>query len=367
MKIGVDAHLLGKGKGGVERYVAELCSRLPHVCPTDTFYFFVEKSYIPVEHPANVHWVRLIFSDPLIQRSLILPWFIWKLNLDLIHTQRIAPLFANCPVVVSVHDILPLTVPDNYPGLRHGLIRFLTGWTVKKAHTVLTVSQNSKSEIKKELPSRNGTVESIYNGVDHDFFKPYSGFTNRPVKEDYIFYAGAIEPRKNLETVLEAYVEICSHHGNNLSLVLTGMDRDKAYARKLRSQARSIKKTSKIIFTGFLSEEQYLQYLQNASIFLAPSKGEGFDLPPLEAMACQVPVICSDIGVHRELFDGSALFFQATSHQELAKTILDLYSNPRLANKLKEQGANCATRFSWEKTICQIAKIYQEIGQSKKG
>lgn len=359
MNIGVDAHILGKGKGGAERYMAELCYRLPHLTPENSFYFFINKSYKPLKQFANVYWIRLTISDPLIQRSLILPWLISRLKLDLIHTQRIAPLWSRCPVIVSIHDILPLTKPEDYVGLRHMLIRALTGWTTKRAKTLLTVSNTVKQEMEENLPSAKGKIKAVYNGVDHAFFLQKK-VENRPVEDEYLLYTGAIEPRKNLEILFEAYSEVCSQITRKLTLILAGMTRDQAYAAKLFTLAEKCQQNGRIIFTGFLTEEQYLEYLQSASIFLAPSRGEGFDLPPLEAMACQVPVICSDIPVHRELFNDAALFFITDSAPDLAKTILTLYKNIELRTKLQRQGASCAARFSWEKTACQVSRIYRE-------
>lgn len=366
MKIGIDAHILGKGKGGVERYVTELCARLPSLAPDDSFYFFITKDYQPLHFPANVNWIPLKITDPLLQRSIILPWLIKKLNLDLIHTQRIAPLFSSCPVIVSIHDILPLTQPDDYTGLRHNVIRLLTGRTTKQAQTIITVSLSVKKEIEQTLPQASGKVKTIYNGVDHSFFKPAVSSTHRPVAEDYILYTGAIEPRKNLQTVLDAYALVSAEYGKTLAMVFVGMDRDKDYARLLHRQAENSSQPNQIIFTGYLTEEQALHYLQHASIFLAPSKGEGFDLPPLEAMACNIPVICSAIVVHYELFKNSALFFKTDSPQDLAKAILKLYKNKDLSHTLQKRGTTCTTRFSWEKTICQILKTYKENEPCKK-
>jgi glycosyltransferase involved in cell wall biosynthesis len=364
MNIGVDAHILGKGKGGAERYVAELCHRLPRLAPEDSFYFFINKAYKPLDQPANVCWIRLTISDPLIQRSLILPLLISKFKLDLIHTQRIAPLWSRCPVIVSIHDILPLTEPNDYVGLRHMLIRALTGWTSKRARSLLTVSNTVKQEMEENLPSAKGKIKAVYNGVDHAFFSQ-GKVENRPIEDEYLLYTGAIEPRKNLEILIEAYSEVCSQITRKLTLILAGMTRDQAYAAKLSSLAEKCHQNGRIIFTGFLTEEQYLQYLQSASIFLAPSRGEGFDLPPLEAMACQVPVICSDIPVHRELFNSAALFFLTDSAPDLAKKILTLYKDKELHAKLQRQGTSCAARFSWEQTACQVSRIYRENGAAR--
>jgi len=365
MRIAVDAHILGKGKGGVERYVAELCARLPALAPEDSFLFFINSTYVPAKRDPNVRWIRLPGSEPMLQRSLFLPWMIARFRPDVIHTQRIAPLWSNCPVIVSMHDILPLTVPDDYPGMRHAMVRALTGWSARRAHTILTVSRTVQEEIEGALPGAKGKVEVIYNGVNREMFSWVDKKIPAGTNQEYLLYAGAIEPRKNLVLVLQAFSEVCAGMGDDLKLILAGMDRDVQYAAGLRRTCRTMFSDGQVIFTGFLQDNEYLEYLARASIFLAPSRGEGFDLPPLEAMACGIPVICSDIAVHQEIFGKAALFFQVDSPNALAKAIMTLYNDSQLKKKLRLRGMACCRRFDWEATVWQTLKIYREAGRKK--
>ncbi len=140
MRIGIDAHILGKNQGGVERYVREIVTRVPELLPQCEFYIFVTKNYFhKVENSGNRRYIPLPFSDPLMQRSILLPFFVKKHQLDILHTQRIIPFFVNCKCIVSIHDILPLTTPENHRGLRNTIVRKLTPWSAKKAVFVLTV------------------------------------------------------------------------------------------------------------------------------------------------------------------------------------------------------------------------------------
>ncbi len=365
MKIAVDAHILGKGKGGVERYVAELCVRLPELGPEDSFLFFINRAYVPDKHHPNVRWIRLPSAEPMLQRSFFLPWMLAGFQPDVIHTQRIAPLWSNCPVIVSMHDILPLTAPDDYPGMRHAMVRALTGWSARRAHTILTVSQTVQNEIEEAIPAATGKIEVIYNGVNHEMFSPVNGKTPAIANQDYLLYTGAIEPRKNLVLVLDAFSEVCARTGHDLKLVLAGMDRDQHYSAGLRRTCDTMFPDGQVVFTGFLQDNEYLEYLAGASIFLAPSRGEGFDFPPLEAMACGIPVICSDIAVHQEIFYEAALFFQVDSPNALANAIMTLYNDEQLKEKLRLRGMACCRRFDWETTVWQTLKVYREAGRKK--
>lgn len=372
LKIGIDAHVLGKKKGGVERYVKELVSFLPDLMPEHDFIVFINTQYDPSNSRRdNVQYIALPFSDPLIQRSIILPFVITRYRLDILHVQRILPLFCGCKSVVSIHDLLPLIHQEDHRGFRNSMIRILTGRSIKKANRVLTVSQTVKHEIINRFQVDTHKVAAIYNGIDHNHFMPFKRSGNDMPKENNpgqqykLLYIGALEPRKNLEIVLLALNRLIHEMGKNVSLTIAGGARDQNYSHRLKQMVKKLGIKKDLFFTGYISDERCLELLKDADVFLAPSRGEGFDLPPLEAMACGVPVVCSDIPVHRELFDGYAAFFQPDAEKHLADVINDLLSDHQKRTLLKNNGRKPTLNFKWEHTACQIAEIYRNIELEK--
>src|SRR5690606_1120190 len=101
----------------------------------------------------------------------------------------------------------------------------------------------------------------------------------------------------------------------------SGMDRSPEHAVRLRQLARERQIEDSLVWTGFLPDAECRSLLRHALVFLAPSRGEGFDLPALEAMACGIPVVCSDIPVHRELLAGCATFFDPDAAASLAAAL----------------------------------------------
>ncbi|HEY4989919.1 MAG TPA: glycosyltransferase, partial [Opitutaceae bacterium] len=173
MRIGLDAHLLGKGVGGAERVVRAFVERVPPLMPDHEFVVFLNRdAEQPTPAHGNVTYARLIFSDPIVQRSVVLPWLARRHRLDLLHVQRIAPPWSPCPVIVHIHDLLPLTDPVDHPGTRNAMIRRLTPATIRRSARVLTVSATVAAEIAALYPHARGKIRSIPNGISGGSFAP---------------------------------------------------------------------------------------------------------------------------------------------------------------------------------------------------
>jgi alpha-1,3-rhamnosyl/mannosyltransferase len=362
MRIGIDAHILGKGSGGVERVVFQMVRQVPDLLPGHSFIIFTNRSYRPPfpDRP-NVRYVSLLLSDPVIQRSLLLPWLVRRWRLDLLHVQRIAPPFPGCRLVVSIHDILPLTDRSSHPGWRDELVRRLTPGSIRRADRIVTVSNTVRDELAARFPESAGRVTAIYNGIDPEFYQDDDARErDRP---PYLLCMGAIAPRKNLEVVLRAF-RIFLKGPRQARLVLAGLIRSRAYQERLNRLVAELDLTGSVTFTGFISDEDYRLLLQGARLFLAPSRGEGFDLPALEAGASGRAVICSDIPVHRELLGDGAVFFPPDDAETLARQIEDLWEREEERNRLGRAARQRAADFSWERMAGQLAALYVEVGKA---
>jgi glycosyltransferase involved in cell wall biosynthesis len=140
--------------------------------------------------------------------------------------------------------------------------------------------------------------------------------------------------------------------------------RSRAYQVRLNRLVADLDLTGSVTFTGFISDEDYRLLLQGARLFLAPSHGEGFDLPALEAAASGRAVICSDIPVHRELLGDGAVFFPPDDAETLARHIEDLWEREEERNRLGRAARQRAADFSWERMAGQLAALYVEVGKA---
>ena len=367
MRIGIDAHVLGKNKGGVERYVEHLVKRLPEAAPQHHFSIFISsQADEALAGPArpNVRIVRLPVSDPLLQRSLILPWLIRRHRLDLIQVQRIAPLFSGrCPVLLTVHDLIPLHHRQQYRGLRHELVRRMTGFSLRRAKMILTPTLAVAEDIRHHFPQIDAPLRAFYNGVElNQFDAQPSGnesatLARLGLREPYLLTVGAIEARKNLEAVIGALAQL----RQPATLAIVGGIRDDAYHRRMRSLVEELGVTSRVHWLGFVSNPDLADLYRRAELFVTPSWDEGFNIPPLEAMASGVPVLCSDIPVHRELFAQAAGFFAADAPGELAQSIDELLNDGSRRKDMVRGGRDCAARYSWEAMTTRMTGFIDEL------
>lgn len=361
MKIGIDAHVLGKKLGGVERFVAELVKALPTLTPEHQYVIFVTKNAyktLKMQSTRQVTFVPLAFANPLLERLILLPWLVWQHRLDALLVQRLAPWFCgDCKLMVTIHDLTPIKFKESYQGLSNFLVRLLTKNTILRADLILTPTNAIKAEIMAYAPKVKVPIRAFYNGVDIARFKK-----NRNAKTTtappYLLTVGAIERRKNLETMIAslALLKNTAPH-----LYMLGGIRDQVYFDEIQQQIATLGLAHRVHYLGFLDEEALISRYQQAEIFITASKDEGFNIPPLEAMACDVPVICSEIAVHRELFDGAALFYATESAQDLSEKIEQLMQNAALRQQLCTQGKAKAQFFNWLQTAANVAKALREI------
>ncbi|MDA8093258.1 MAG: glycosyltransferase family 1 protein [Betaproteobacteria bacterium] len=369
MRIGIDAHVLGKGIGGVERVVEQMTVWLPVLAPEHEFVIFVNRRAARARQVApgrNVSVVTLAVAHPLIERSLVLPWLIRRHHLGALIVQRLAPWGCGpCKLILTVHDLTPLKFPRDYRGLTNRLVRLLTRDSVRRAHLILTPTRTVADEVKGRFGLERTPIHAYYNGVDTESFSPETCGSPDPVlaalglKTPYVFSSGAIEARKNLETVYEAFARLPDD--TPAELVVAGKVRDPSYAEALERRARALGIAPRVRRLGFVDEATLTALYRHAACFVTASRDEGFNIPPLEAMACGIPVICSDIPVHRELFDGHAIFFAPDAPAALAVAMARLLAPSDLQRELREGGLALTQQFSWRRAGERIVAALREV------
>jgi glycosyltransferase involved in cell wall biosynthesis len=368
MRIGIDGHVLGKNIGGVERYVEKVVELVPGLCPQHEFMVFVSrrvKGRFAEDRRPNVEFVTLPVSDPIIQRSIVLPWLVRRHKLDVLHVQRIAPwACGNCRILLTVHDLIPIKHPKAYPGLRAKLIRLLTPASIARADLIVCPSQFVCDDIERCYPGAMAPKRPYYNGVDPGRFtqpgaRPYRGTLQRhAIDAPFIFSPGAIEERKNVETIIAAISRLDA--SSRPLLLLSGNIRDRGYFARLQEFAQELTIADRIRYLGFVSDDDLVDLYGQALMCVAASRDEGFNLLPLEAMACGATVLCSDIPVHRELYEGAVLFFPPDRPELLAQAI----EVARAAKPDPESSTSAAKaiveRLSWEAMAKRMAAYLEE-------
>jgi glycosyltransferase involved in cell wall biosynthesis len=238
---------------------------------------------------------------------------------------------------------------------------------VERAEKIVTISTNSQKEITEFFNIPNSKVPIVYPGIDQSSFYKWPAAEVAKIKAtygihgDYILFVGNIEPRKNLKNLLLAYEQLSTETRKNYSLLLVGargwLDGEIFdIIERLRIAGNHIQQP-----IGYVKDEHRAALYSGSSLFVYPSQYEGFGIPPVEAMACGVPVITSDNSSLPEAVGSAALTVSAESVEQLTQAINDVLSDPKLRKKLVDEGFKQADKFVWQREAKKLLKIFEDI------
>lgn len=283
-----------------------------------------------------------------------------------------APLQSPIPLVVTVHDLTTLLVPEyrRSPGAR--LYNALVSASARGAGHVITDSVASKLDIIEHLGIPEARVTAIYLAAGPQYHPDNGSLLDMAVlrKYDlpdfYVLYLGGYELHKNVTTLLLAYTYVGQAFGQEYPLVLAGRKPDKSspvfpdyddYIRQLRIEEY-------VRWIGFVDEEDKPVIYRNAETFVFPSRYEGFGLPLLEAMACGVPVVTTDTSSLPEVVGDAGFTVDPDDARAMAGAIIPTLIEPELAADLSRRSRARAADFSWEKTAAETLLVYDRLQNS---
>ena len=292
--------------------------------------------------------------------QLCLPQVARQLKLDLLHFPNyMTPLRWEGPCVLTVHDLSVLHYPEWHPPSRRLILGNLLERSARRADLVFCVSSSVREDVVERLrvsPSRVRVTPLA--AAQH--FKPVSpeqisaALRKYQLPSQYVLYVGNLEPRKNLQRLVLAWESVCSRGSCEIPLVLVGR---KAWLYRETLRVIRANRHGRIHLTGYVAEEDLPALYSGARLLAYPSLFEGFGLPVLEAMACGVPVLASDIKPLREVAEGAALLVDPTDTSALGETLRTLVEDEVLRSSLRERGLQVASRYSWENTAPRCCTI----------
>ena len=239
--------------------------------------------------------------------------------------------------------------------------------SIRRADLIVTDSEFSKTEIIKYFPKCESKIRVVPCGVDLERFHPCTEPERIPevkksleIEGDYFLYVGTIEPRKNLERLISAYAAFAKKVGEKApKLVLAG---GKGWLDNgIYSRVERLGLTGKVIFTKYVPSEDLNPLMCGALAFVFPSIYEGFGMPPLEAMACGVPVLTSGEASLPEVTGDCAVICDAYSVKSIAKGLYRLCTDEKLRHELSRKGLERAKGFTWERSAEMLQAVYNEL------
>ncbi len=245
----------------------------------------------------NIFFIKLKSTSSFARLIIEIPAIIKKYKIDFAHFQYIIPPVKKCKFIVTTHDVIFNEFPQEFSKTYRLTKNFLYKSSAKKADILTTVSEYSKQSIEKYLDIQGREIIILPNGVAPHFFEEHDkDLSSKYIKENYdfekfILYVSRIEPRKNLVLLVKAYLDLKLYH-QGYYLVLLGKKsmEVKEFDLLIKDLTSDIQKF--IFVSDSVNDNDLLEFYGAASVFVYPSKAEGFGIPPLEAAATKTPVLC---------------------------------------------------------------------------
>ena len=386
MRVGIRAHVLGEGVGGHANYLRNLIQALATVDPSGDYTLFLDEPVRPEALP-GVERMRQVAAPA---RFLKVPVPLWRNGprmtqvmapdgsaslslvrerIDVVHVQLAAPMLFGAPLVLTLHDISYERYPRFFTPDIVTKLRVRVPLTVRRAAAVLTDSDFSKNDIVRRYGVPPEKVVVAYLAANPMYRPLRDAGRLAAVRERYgtgdafILCVGDLQPRKNLKTLIDAYVRLRRADATRHRLVLVG--RQAWLYDDIFAAARDSGYADDLVFTGLVSDDDLLGLYNAADLFVYPSLFEGFGLPPLEAMACGTPVVTSNTSSLPEVVDNAALTVDPLDSEALAHSVARVLSTPELRSRLSAEGPRRAACFSWENTARTTVGVYQSVARRR--
>lgn len=291
-----------------------------------------------------------------------------NLQVDLVHgLVNVLPLRSNVPGVVTVHDLTFLRLPQLFPRAKRMYLTYLCRESASRADRIIAVSQQTADDLISYFDTPAHKIDVVHNGVDERFYPgsqaDIEAFRqHKRLPDRFLLYLGTLEPRKNLELLIKAFADwkaSPSIESESIKLVIAG---GKGwFYEEIFAAVKELALEEEVFFPGFIPEKELPDWYRAAEVFIYPSQFEGFGLPVLEAMACGVPVICSQTGSLVELVSDAAITVPTEGPKALTEAIEQLTTDTALRNDLRQRGVARASLFSWTQTAEQTIDVYDRV------
>lgn len=341
----INGHFKNQQVTGVQRYALEIIKEFNQLNET---YDFVFPPELLTSDKIRHLWMQTVMPLKVADDQLL-----WS-------PTNIGPVLCKNQVL-TLHDISDQLHPEWFEGTYVKWRNLILPLLLRRVKGVITVSEFSKQSIIDQYPFASDKIEVIPNGVRISHFYPRNSEEVSAIKEElqlhkpFIITVGSLDPRKNINGLLKGWNSLPPEMRKEVELVIIGSSAEKFnfhLAEKVDSSVR---------FLGYMDYEKLPAVYSGAMAFVFPSLFEGFGLPVLEAMACQIPVITSNSTSLKEIADDRALMIDPAIPIEIGNAIQQLIESKELRLTLGQKGYDYAQSFSWRKTAKQTWEYLNKL------
>ncbi|MBX2963558.1 MAG: glycosyltransferase family 4 protein [Cyclobacteriaceae bacterium] len=373
MKIGIEVQrLYRQERYGIETSAIDLVNALYGLKTKHDFFIYAKNYNNNLQTDTKDFNVRFIHGKFFVDsEQVFLPLAAAKDKLDLLHcTGNTTPIFSKVPIIQTLHDVIFMdSIPSSdtlYQRLGNYYRRLVVPCVSQKSKLIVTVSEFEKQRIIKRLGISPDKIHVIHNGISNSFKRVNDQQELSRIKQKYnltdtyILFLGNSSQRKNPIRVIEAYLKYVQRTNEPIPLVTPNLTRDYlAHQLQRLSQKKLI---NNFITPGYIQREDMPHLFSLSSLFLFPSLSEGFGMPVLEAMACKVPVVTSNLSSLPEISGNAAWSINPFNIEELADAMLTLLDSDTHRSNLVEEGTKQIAKFSWKRSAEKYIELYERIG-----
>ncbi|MCP9979798.1 glycosyltransferase family 4 protein [Actinomadura madurae] len=292
-----------------------------------------------------------------------LPHVAERVGADVIHLPTYTmPVGVGLPTVVTIHDVTLFAEPELHDPVRTSYIKSATRSAARRATRLIAPSRATRDELVRILGADPSHIDVAYHGVDHEVFHRPSeaeikhvsdrlGLHGRP----YVAYLGALEPRKNVPSLIRGWVQACAGRPDAPALVLAGGG---GWDDEVDAALATVPLELRVLRPGYLPWSALPGFFGGALVVALPSRGEGFGLPVLEAMSCGAPVLTTHRGPLPEV-GGDAVEYTEPDPAGIADALTALMDDPPRRAELAEAAHARSQKFSWQASAEAHLASYQ--------
>ncbi len=375
-RIGLDYTPAWEQGAGIGRYVRELVAALAIEDQSTAWCLFVagaRKSQLPPAPGRNFCWRPVALSSHWLMRlwhrvRLPVPVELFTGPLSLYHATDfvLPPVRRTTTTIVQVHDLSFLRVPDAAPPALKAWLERVVPASVRRADFVLADSHATRQDLIELFAVTPHSKIGVLHGGVNPRFGPRAASAQVAVRRKYglddwpfILSVGTVQPRKNFGRLVESLARLRAD-GHDLHLVIAGGTG--WLSAPFYEQLRDSGLGDVVHLTGFVADEDLPALYSAATVFAFPSLYEGFGLPVLEAMACGVPVVTSNLSSLPEVAGDAALLVDPYDVAELSEALGRLVHDSALRQQLVQAGYRQAEHFSWQRAARELLAVYQSLG-----
>lgn len=370
MRIAIDITALLPQRTGVDNYLIQLVLNLAKIDKLNEYkilHNYEDRRIFDGRLPRNFSLTAISLRPRamrLFAQQVTLPLATCRWKADVVHSPSFIMPYTRGTSrhVLTVHDMTSFSHPHCHNALRRSLLyRRMVLASLQRADVVLAPSQATRQAILRFLPLQPDRIHVTVPGIGQEFrpCDPVSVqevVTRLTLPQPYILYVGTLEPRKNLPVLVESYRRLVEAGAIKEHLVLAGKLGWGYEALLKQMQASALR--GRVHLAGYINQQDLPAVYGGARLFVYPSLHEGFGFPPLEAMACGVPVISTLSSSLIENLEGSAELVAPDDVTSLEKAIQRLLADDALRAKRRTQGLEQANHFRWEQTARATLKSY---------